>query len=102
MKEIEFLMERIHEEIEDAHVYAEKAVLCKEKDPELAGTYLKISEEELNHMSMLHRNVIRLIAEFRREKGEPPADMMAIYEYLHKCAIRNAETVGVLQGMYRK
>lgn len=53
-------------------------------------------------MHMLHRNVIRLIEEVRREKGEPPADMMAVYEYLHRCAIRNAETVGVLQGMYRK
>ena len=56
----------------------------------------------MNHMNALHKNVIRLIDAHRREKGEPPADMMAVYEYLHKRAIEKAEKVGVLQGMYKK
>lgn len=53
-------------------------------------------------MNTLHKDVVRLIGEHRREHGEPPADMMAVYEYLHKRAVEKAGEVGALQGMYRR
>lgn len=34
--------------------------------------------------------------------GEPPAAMMAVYEYLHKRDIERAENVGVVQGLYKR
>ena len=102
MKKIKILMEHVEEEICDAHTYAELALECREEDPETAELYYKLSGEEMSHMYALHKSVVRIIEAYRREKGEPPADMMAIYEYLHKRMVKKAEKVGVLQGMYKK
>lgn len=101
MKEIE-LMEHVLEEMCDAYNYAKMAMECKDFDTETAELLYKLSGEEVNHANALHKNVVRLIDAHRREKGEPPADIMVVYEYLHKLAIEKAERVGVLQGMYKK
>lgn len=42
------------------------------------------------------------IEEYGKQKGEPPAAMMAVYEYLHKRDIERAENVGVVQGLYKR
>lgn len=102
MKEIKMLMEHIEDELEDAHTYAELALEYKESDPETAELFYKLSGEEMTHMNALHKAVVRRIEEYRRQKGEPPEAMMAVYEYLHKRDIERAENVGVLQGMYKR
>ena len=53
-------------------------------------------------MRSLHKAVERLIESHRRQKGEPPAAMLAVYQHLHQKAIAKAEQVGVLQSMYSK
>ena len=102
MKEIKLLMEHIEDELRDAHTYAELAMEYREEDLETAELFYKLSGEEVGHMEALHRAAVRLIEKYRREKGEPPADMMAVYEYLHKRAVRKAEEVGILQAMFKK
>lgn len=102
MKEIKMLMEHIEDELKDAHTYAELALEYKEADPETAELFYKLSGEEMTHMNALHKAVVRRIEEYRRQKGEPPEAMMAVYEYLHKRDIEKAEEVGVLQAMYKK
>lgn len=102
MKEIKLLMEHIEDELKDAHTYAELALEYKETDPETAELFYKLSGEEMTHMNDLHKAVVRHIEAYRRQKGEPPEAMMAVYEYLHKRDIERAENVGVLQGMYKK
>lgn len=59
-------------------------------------------EEEMDHMRRLHKAVERLIESYRRQKGEPPAAMMAVYDHLHQRYIAKAEKVGVLQALYNK
>lgn len=102
MKEIKLLMEHIEDELEDAHTYAELALEYKEADPETAELFYKLSGEEMNHMNALHKAVVSHIEEYRKQKGEPPAAMMAVYEYLHRRDIEKSEEVGVLQTMYKK
>lgn len=102
MKKIKLLMEHVEDELCDARTYAELALEYRITDQETADLFYKLSAEEMSHMNALHKNVVRLIDAYRREKGEPPADMLAVYEYLHKRAIDKAEAVGVLQGMYKK
>lgn len=102
MKEIKLLMGHIEDELEDAHTYAELAVEYKHDDPELADLFYRLSGEKMNHINALHKAVVSHIEEYRKQKGEPPAAMMAVYEYLHKRDIERAENVGVVQGMYKR
>ena len=101
MKIIEWLSDKIEEEVKDAKCYGEKAMMLKEDMPKLADTLMKLSEEELKHMAMLHNEVVDIIEEYRKKNGEPPADMMAIYEYLHKKQINKTAEVKAMQTLYR-
>ena len=100
MKIIEKLSEKIEEEIGGAKYYAEWALECKDKYPDLAKVFHTLSAQELEHMSILHEQVVTLIKKYRDEKGEPPASMLAVYDYLHKKQIENTEEVKRLQGMF--
>lgn len=102
MKEIKMLMEHIEDELEDAHTYAELAMEYKHDDPELADLFYRLSGEEMNHMNALHKAVVSNIEDYRKKKGDPPAEMMAIYNYLHQREIEKAEKVGVLQNIYKR
>ena len=101
MKIIKKISDYIHEEIHDAGKYAEAAILYKESYPDAAATFYMLSSEELNHMQILHNVVTQLIAAHRKEKGEPPADMLAIYEYVHQKLIDEEKEVKILQQMYK-
>lgn len=102
MKIIKCIDGFITEEIEDAKKYARLAVKHKEDNPSLAKTYYDLSVDELRHMALLHDEVVAIIEAYRREHGEPPEAMMAIYEYLHEQHITNAGEARTLQAMYRE
>ena len=101
MKIIEWLSEQIEEEISDGKKYAEHAILWKQDYPKLADTLMKISEQEMQHMALLHNEVVDIIEDYRKKKGEPPADMLAIYDYLHKKQIEKSANVKAMQTTYR-
>ena len=100
MKIIKCLSKYIDEEICDAKKYAEKAIKVKHEYPEVADVFIKLSTEELKHMSILHTEIVKLIEMYRKLKGDPPADMMAIYEYLHEEAINKEKEVRILHEIY--
>jgi len=101
MKIIEWLSDKIEEEISDADCYAKKAIMLKETMPRLADTLMKLSEEEMKHMAMLHNEVVDIIEEYRKKEGEPPSEMLAVYEYLHRKQIDKSAEVRAKQSMYR-
>jgi Mn-containing catalase len=91
MKLIQELSEMIEEEIEGALHYAKKAIKHKSDDEMLAKTFYDIAGVELHHVEMLHEQVVRIIERHRKEHGDPPAPMQAVYDYLHE---RQIEKVG--------
>ena len=101
MKVIKVLSEKIEEEIHDAKSYADMANRYKEDYPELSRTLYNLSLQETEHMNLLHNEVTELIRKYRESKGDPPADMLAVYDYLHKRQIEKALEVKTLQAMYK-
>lgn len=102
MKLIKILSEKIGEEVCDARSYAKLALEYKEEYPELARTLYNISVQEMEHKNMLHNEITEIIKRYRETKGEPPADMMAVYDYLHKEQIEKALEVKTMQTMYKE
>ena len=101
MKIIKILSEKIKEEISDAKSYAKMAIEYKDEWPELSRTLYNISTQEMEHMNLLHNEVSAIIKKYRETKGEPPVEMMAVYDYLHKEQIDSAAEVRTLQNMYK-
>ena len=52
-------------------------------------------------MNTLHGEVARIIQEYKDKNGDPPKEMMAVYEYLHKKQIDHAAEVKAMQAMYK-
>ena len=102
MDEIILLLAHIDGELDDAHAYATLALEYKARDPATADLFARLSEEEMVHMRSLQTSVERLLEGLRRQKGEIPADVAAVYQHLHRKNIARAEQVGVLQSMYSK
>lgn len=96
MKVIQKLSEMIAEETADARKYARCAKSYKDEDPELARTFTQLANEELSHMERLHTQVVRIIRQYREQHGDPPREMLAVYEYLHQKNIDEVAEVRML------
>ena len=101
MKIIKCLSELIEGELNDAEHYIDLAMKWKAEEPDTADLFYELSVEEMGHMEKLHQEVTELIEEYRKEHGEPPKDMMVLYDYLHEKHIGKATQIKVMQGMYK-
>lgn len=101
MKLIKELEELIEEEIRDVKKYAKMAAALKEENPSLAQVLYTISTQEDSHQASIHTEVVKIINEYKRTKGEPPAAMLAVYDFMHKRHIENMAEARRYQDMYR-
>lgn len=102
MELIRTLSERIEDEIHDVKHYAKLAIEYKESHPALAQVFYNLSTQEDGHQAALHAEVVKIIEQYRREHGEPPAAMMAVYDYVHKKHINALAEARTYQEMYKK
>lgn len=91
----------IEEELEGAEHYAKCAVKHRDDHPTLAKTFYDISTDEMRHVGLLHGEVVAIIEEHRRTHGEPPAAMLAVWDYLHDKHIDKSNEARMLQSQYR-
>ncbi len=101
MKIVQKLSDMIEDELEGACDYGKAAVKYKEENPVLAKTFYDIATQELQHVTMLHEQVVKIIEEYRKKEGEPPAAMMAVYNYLHEKQIEKANKAKGYLATYR-
>ena len=98
---IKCLSEKIEEELEDANAYIDLAMKWKTDEPDTAEVFYELSTEEMGHVDKLHKEVTELIEDYRRDHGEPPKEMMVLYEYLHEKHIATATQIRIKQGVYK-
>ena len=102
MKVIKELSEMIEDTIECAEKYIDTAIEWKADYPDAAKALATVSDSEMASVGVLHSSVAKVIADYRKENGEPPALMMAVYDYLHSKHINNAARVKAKQAMYKE
>lgn len=101
MKIIKELEELIEDEIHDVKKYAKMAAAVKADHPSLAQVLYTISTQEDAHQAAIHTEVVKIIEEYKRTKGEPPAAMMAVYEFMHRRHIENMAEARRYQDVYK-
>lgn len=101
MQIISKLARKINCEIDDAESYIKLALEYHEEDKDLADTFFELSNQEVKHADKLHAHVVDLIEEYKREHGEPPKEMLALYNYTHEIEVEKMKNVKVLQSMYK-
>ena len=87
------LIDMMEDELEGAEHYAMCALKYKADHPKLAQRLNELAGVELQHLKILHGEAERLIEEYRSKQGEPPADMLAVYNYEHEKMIKEAAKV---------
>ena len=91
----------IEDELNDAERYIDNALKEKEERPELARLFANLSNQEMEHMRMLHEAVTEMIDQYRQKNGEPPEAMMAVYNYLHEKNIDHSAKIRVMQNLFK-
>lgn len=92
----------IKEKIHDADKDIRKAIDLKYEYPSLANDYYEFSVERMQEAMDLHSEVVKIIDEYRKENGEPPATMSALWDFSHKIIMEEADDVKILQEHYKK
>ena len=101
MKIIKLLSEKIQDELDCAECYMKKAIQQKEEFPEVAQVFYTLSVGNMDRIDKLHTQVVSIIKEYRTKNGQPPAPMMAIYNYLHQRHIDKTIGIKKLQEMFK-
>ena len=102
MKIIKCLVEMIDDELEAAEDYAKAANKYKLEHKKTCDEFIKLAEVEMSHVKTLHTEVTRLIEEHRVQKGDPPKEMMAIYEYEHEKQAHRAVLIKAFIEEYKQ
>ena len=102
MKIIKCLSEDIENSLDCAEEAIKKAIMYKEEYPIAARAFYNKSSVLMESIKPQHDAVVALIEGYKKEKGEPPAPMQAIYNYTHERQISKAAAVKVLQDMFTK
>ena len=101
MKVIQEIEDHIHDEMKRSKQYIKCALMYKDENPRLGEMYYQLSQDAMIEVDKLHKMVVSIIEEYRAANGEPPAEMLAVYNYLHEKEIDKSKTIKNLQSMYK-
>lgn len=99
MKEIEWLVEQIDEELDDACHYIDKALIEKDEHSDRANSFYQISQQEMAHAEVLHGMAVGLIKAYT---DEVPAGMEWVWRREHEKYVERVAKIKMKHEMYRK
>ena len=98
---IKRLSKQIEKEMAAAEDYIDMALELKDSSPDLARNSYSRSVARMDIVRALHDDVVAIINAYKKEKGEPPAGMQAIYDYLHEQHIELATQIKMKQELFK-
>ena len=103
MEIIKDISKDIEKEINRAECYAKKALKYKTMYPGPAEHYFKAANNALSEItSNLHPAVVELIDNYKKEKGNPPPDMLRLYDILHEMHTEHLAAVKGMLSLYKE
>ena len=96
------IIEDMLEELHDAKHRIKNAYNYKAEYPEIAKREYEIAVQELAHAEKDHASAVELVEKYRKEKGEPPAYMLEIWEEKHEKYIDKHAIVKCMIDTYTK
>lgn len=101
MKIITKLVDLIDDELNGAKDYIKLARRNKAEYPSLADRFADLASAEMGHVKALHDEAAKIIENYRETTGEPPAEMLAVYNYEHDKQIDRATKIKQMIADYR-
>ena len=98
---IKELVGHIESELKDADEYADLALHYMDDDHTLSDMYRTLANEEINHAHKEHEQAVRLINAYKRDGNEPPAAMIAVWDWEHDRMVEHESDIKVKLSMYR-
>ena len=102
MKMIAKVIEDMLEELHDAKHRIKNAYNYKAEYPEIAKREYEIAVQELSHAEKDHASAVELVEKYRKEKGDLPEYMAAIWEEKHERYIDKHAIVKCMIDTYTK
>ena len=99
---IKCMSEDIEKTLDMAEENIKKAIEYKEMYPVAAKAFYTKSIQLMDGLTGMHEAVVTLIKNYRADNGEPPAPMLAIYNYMHERHMNQAALIKNLQEVYTK
>lgn len=81
MSDVEFMLYRMEEELDDACAYVDRAIKCKNEDKGLSDLLAKLSEQELEHYTMLKTYFAKMIDKMKMDQPDKAHKVTIIYEW---------------------
>lgn len=101
MKQIKEIVEHIEDELEGAEGYAKAAALYRDRDKALCDMYRRLAMAEMEHVTELHKQAVRLIEDQRKAGAEVPPAMQAVWDWEHGKQIDASARVRALLASYK-
>lgn len=98
---IKKISEMIEDELHVSEEYVLYALKYKTDNPSLAKSFYDLSLQEMNHVEILHNEVVKLISQHQKEHGDTPVAMQAVYDYVHEREIKKANEIKMYQTQFR-